>query len=74
MSKIILLLTIIFASNSSLFASKNKPIYTVKDDKVHMSGGKNHSECSTYKAVGTTRDGRDVYYESKCDKNDKYKK
>lgn len=71
MSKIILLLAIIFASNSTLFASKNKPIYTVKDNKVHMSTGKNQSECNKYRAVATTSDGRDVYYESKCNKNDK---
>ena len=45
MHKSILLLTGILLFGSTVFASSNRPIYTIKDKDVHRSGGRNQGQC-----------------------------
>lgn len=46
MNQFMLSLTFVFLSTSILFASKNRPIYTVKDGNLHTSYGPNQDKCS----------------------------
>lgn len=45
MNQFILSLTVVFLSTSTLFASKNRPIYTAKDGNLHRSYGPNQDKC-----------------------------
>lgn len=59
-------LGVVLLSVSTLFASSNKPIYTIKDGESHRSGGSNHDKC--YKSDSTHRgDGKtSVSHDNKC--------
>lgn len=46
MNRFTLFLALVFLSGSTLFASKNRPIYTVKDGECHRSTGPNQDQCS----------------------------
>lgn len=68
-SKIIFLLATILLSDSALFASKDRPIYTIKNYEVHRSSGPNQDQCTRSCWKGTTRDGKIVASVSKCQEN-----
>ena len=65
-NKVIVLLAIVFLSDSALFASKNVRIYTVKDGEAHISTSSNQDQCTKLTFERTASDGRAIYGKSEC--------